>query len=180
MTSAIAPVVSLADGRAVTTSQEVARVFARPHKDVLEAIRSLIAETPPPFAGRNFPPSDYTDRSGRKLPAYTLTRDGFTLLAMGFTGKRALDFKLAYIDAFNRLEAAVHGLTVTTPAEIPLARPSVRTQVVMSGELHRKLKVKAITQGASVKDLIIAAAEDAVRDFDLVAALRQHSPESLS
>jgi phage regulator Rha-like protein len=44
----------------------------------------------------------------RKDPAYRLTRDGFTLLAMGFTGKRALQFKLAYIDAFNKMEAELH------------------------------------------------------------------------
>ncbi|MPM83829.1 hypothetical protein SDC9_130898 [bioreactor metagenome] len=42
-------------------------------------------------------------------PAYRMTRDGFTLLAMGFTGKKALQFKLAYIDAFNRMEAKLHG-----------------------------------------------------------------------
>jgi len=49
----------------------------------------------------------------RESPAYNLTRDGFTLLAMGFTGKKALAFKLAYIDAFNRMEAGLR------PPQIP-------------------------------------------------------------
>lgn len=45
----------------------------------------------------------------RKDAAYRMTRDGFTLLAMGFTGKKALQFKLGYIDAFNHREAKLHG-----------------------------------------------------------------------
>ncbi|EFE8546413.1 Rha family transcriptional regulator, partial [Escherichia coli] len=56
------------------------------------------------FTARNFSVSDYTDCTGRKLPCYQITRDGFAFLAMGFTGKRAAQFKEAYINAFNQME----------------------------------------------------------------------------
>ena len=59
------------------------------------------------FTKLNFELSEYTDSIGRKLPAYNITRDGFTLLAMGFTGQKALQFKLAYIEAFNKMEQQI-------------------------------------------------------------------------
>ena len=61
------------------------------------------------FADRNFILSEYTDDRGRKQKQYILTRDGFTLLAMGFTGAKAMQFKVAYINAFNRMESIING-----------------------------------------------------------------------
>ena len=100
----VKPVVTLHDGKAVTTSLEVARYFGKQHKNVLQSIESIKADLPEDFTELNFQLSEYEDSTGRKLPAYELTRDAFTLLAMGFTGKTALAFKLAYIEAFNRME----------------------------------------------------------------------------
>ena len=59
---------------------------------------------PEEFTAHNFVESNYTDSTGRKLPMYTMTRDGFTLLVMGYTGKEAMRFKLEYIEAFNAME----------------------------------------------------------------------------
>ena len=101
----LAPVVSILDGKPVTTSQHVAEHFHKDHKKVLLAIRNLAEQLDQDFNGANFGLVEYIDAKGEKRPAYTLTRDGFTLLAMGFTGKRALQFKLAYITAFNAMEA---------------------------------------------------------------------------
>lgn len=61
------------------------------------------------FADRNFILSEYTDTKGETRKQYILTRDGFTLLAMGFTGARAMQFKVAYITAFNRMESIING-----------------------------------------------------------------------
>ncbi|WP_369641977.1 Rha family transcriptional regulator [Acidovorax sp. A79] len=85
----------------------MARYFRKQHKHVLEKIANLLADLPADFAEPNFRLSEFTDSTGRTLPAYRLTRDGFTLLTMGFTGKKALAFKLAYIDAFNEMEAVI-------------------------------------------------------------------------
>lgn len=99
----IAPALTVIDGIITTTSLQIAEHFGKRHSHVLRAIRNLLAELPE-NARPNFGLSDFTDETGRKLPAYRITRDGFTLLAMGFTGKEALQWKLAYIEAFNRME----------------------------------------------------------------------------
>ncbi|WP_061289909.1 Rha family transcriptional regulator [Azotobacter vinelandii] len=99
--------VEIFDGKATTTSIDIARHFGKQHKNVLKAVRDLLPELPSDHQ-RNFAPMIIEVEIGkgaiRKDPAYRITRDGFTLLAMGFTGKRALQFQLAYIDAFNRME----------------------------------------------------------------------------
>lgn len=100
-----APALAVVDGIPTTTSVDVARHFGKVHRDVVRAIENLLPQLPEGGV-RNFAQTPYTDpQNGQQYPAYRLTRDGFTLLAMGFTGKKALAFKLAYIDAFNRMEA---------------------------------------------------------------------------
>ncbi|EAB3590516.1 hypothetical protein IR649_000986 [Salmonella enterica] len=96
------PEIRIINGQAVTSSLAVADYFTKRHDDVLKKIRAL--DCSPEFTARNFAVSDYTDASGRKLPCYNITRDGFAFLAMGFTGKRAAQFKEAYINAFNQME----------------------------------------------------------------------------
>lgn len=98
----VAPAIQVVNGQAVTSSLAVAECFCKLHKDVLTKISRLECSTE--FTERNFTPSEYTDTSGRKLPCYLITRDGFAFLAMGFTGKRAAAFKEAYISAFNEME----------------------------------------------------------------------------
>lgn len=87
---------------AITTSMNVAEVFGKQHKNVLQDIRSL--DCSEEFTRLNFQLSEYTDPTGRKLPMYNITRDGFTFLVMGYRGKKAAQFKEAYIKAFNRME----------------------------------------------------------------------------
>ena len=88
----------------LTTSLKVAEVFEKEHKHVLDAVRKL-------FTAENsavkqmFQESTYLNERNQSQPMFVMNRDGFTLLAMGFNGKKALDFKIAYIDAFNAMEA---------------------------------------------------------------------------
>ncbi|ENX6894046.1 Rha family transcriptional regulator [Escherichia coli] len=96
------PEIAIVDGQVVTSSLAVANFFSKRHGDVLKKIRTL--ECSASFTARNFSVSDYTDCTGRKLPCYQITRDGFAFLAMGFMGKRAAQFKEAYINAFNQME----------------------------------------------------------------------------
>ncbi|HFL4334864.1 TPA: Rha family transcriptional regulator [Escherichia coli] len=88
--------------KVVTSSLAVASYFGKQHKNVIQKIASL--ECSAEFTELNFQLSEYIDASGRKLPCYQITRDGFAFLAMGFTGKRAAQFKEAYINAFNQME----------------------------------------------------------------------------
>ena len=99
------PSVSLHDGRPATTSREVAHYFRKRHDNVVRDIRSIMDNCPEEFTALNFEVSNYLDQTGRSLPMYIIFRDGFTLLAMGYTGPEAMRFKLAYIEAFNCMEA---------------------------------------------------------------------------
>lgn len=94
-------ILSTQNGEPVVSSREVARNFGKEHKDTLESIRQiLVAEN---SATKFFHESSFEYR-GRQFPEYLMNRDGFTLLAMGFTGKAALEWKLKYIAAFNAME----------------------------------------------------------------------------
>jgi Rha family phage regulatory protein len=89
-------------GEPVTNSLVVAEKFGKQHKDVLESIRNLTAEF---SAVKNmFAVTTYVSSRGREEAMFIMNRDGFALLVMGFTGQKALDFKIAFIEAFNRLE----------------------------------------------------------------------------
>ena len=85
----------------ITTSILVAEKFERNHRDILRAIKKL--DCSPDFTERNFTLSEYEDITGRKLPMYQMTKDGFIFLVMGFTGSKAAKFKEDYINAFNEM-----------------------------------------------------------------------------
>jgi len=94
--------VELNNEQVVTTSLVVAETFGKRHDHVLQDIKNLTTEN---SGVRNmFEKSVYTNSRNRQYPMYYINRDGFTLLAMGFTGKEALQFKLEYIEAFNAME----------------------------------------------------------------------------
>ena len=90
------------NGQILASSREVADRFGKNHKDVLESIRNLTAENS--AVKDMFQISRYTNSRGRNYDQYLMNRDGFSLLAMGFTGKKALEWKLKYINAFNIME----------------------------------------------------------------------------
>ena len=100
--------VTTEDGKkAVVSSRDVADTFGKRHSDVLRAIDNTLDDLEDSFAERNFALSDYKGRSGKKNREYLLTRDGFTLIAMGFTGKKAMKFKVMYINQFNKMEQLI-------------------------------------------------------------------------
>jgi len=100
------PYVEVINGQIKTTSLKIAEHFGKRHDDVLKRIKSL--DCSPEFNARNFAAVEYTDGKGEKRPSYEITRDGFTFLAMGFTGKQAAQWKESYINAFNKLAEEVH------------------------------------------------------------------------
>jgi Rha family phage regulatory protein len=99
-------IVTIQHRQAVTTSLKVSEILGKKHKNVLQAIERLSADLPEKDR-RNFKPVSYLDAMNRQQSMYEITRDGFTLLAMGFTGRRALLFKLQFIEAFNKMEMAL-------------------------------------------------------------------------
>ncbi|ECM1816338.1 Rha family transcriptional regulator [Salmonella enterica subsp. enterica serovar Newport] len=110
----VQPELCIIAGKVVTSSLAVASYFGKQHKNVIQKIASL--ECSAEFTELNFQLSEYIDASGRKLPCYQITRDGFAFLAMGFTGKRAAQFKEAYINAFNQMEKQLSKPSVLSDA----------------------------------------------------------------
>ncbi len=118
------PAVGLINGHATTTSNKIAEHFGKNHKSILRAIQNLGCSSE--FTERNFAPSEFKDSTNRTLPAYTITRDGFVFLAMGFTGKEAAQWKEAYIKAFNELEKyMVAHLTNMARSDKPIRNASM-------------------------------------------------------
>lgn len=91
-----------ANDQAMTNSLLVAEKFGKEHRHVLDSIRNLTAENS--AAKLLFIESEYDNR-GKTYPMYVMNKDGFTLLVMGFNGKDALNFKLDFLNAFNKMES---------------------------------------------------------------------------
>lgn len=106
---ALMPVVSIVNNNVTALSTDVAKFFGKVHRNVVRDIEELISKLP---SSRllNFErsevsiPSNIKNAPNRIIKAYRMTRDGFTLLVMGWTGEKALQFKLVWLDAFNRME----------------------------------------------------------------------------
>ncbi|KAF0552541.1 Rha family transcriptional regulator [Pediococcus acidilactici] len=102
--------------QAVTTSLQVAEVFGKNHYHVLEAIDNKIHSNENSGQYNSmFVEDEYKDKSGKRNKMYYMNRDGFTFIAFGFTGKKADEFKLKYIDAFNRMEKAIKEERIQLP-----------------------------------------------------------------
>lgn len=95
-------ILSTQNGEPVASSRQIAESFGKEHKDVLRAIENIKAQNC--ALTSMFFETTYNAGTGKAYPMYLMNRDGFTLLAMGFTGKAALEWKLKYIQAFNAME----------------------------------------------------------------------------
>lgn len=108
--------VTLHDQQAVTTSLQIAEVFNKNHRDVLKAIDDMKEGVAQNFADL-FSEDFYTHpQNKQKYRMYYMNKDGFSLLAMGFTGSKALEFKLAYIESFNQMEKSLRNDQPLLPA----------------------------------------------------------------
>lgn len=104
--------VIIKDAKAVTTSLKVAEIFGKRHKNVIQTIEDKIHSAENSAQYQNmFALGSYKDKSGKSNPMYYMNRDGFSFIAFGFTGKRADNFKLDYIQAFNQLEMQANQLS---------------------------------------------------------------------
>ena len=124
--------------KALTTSLKVAEVFSKNHRDVMRSIKNLTAQNC--AVGKMFVESTYVNQQGHEQPMYYMNRDGFTLLAMGFTGRDAMKFKLEYIEAFNRMDELIrneNNLPQTPEEQLQL------TMVVTNRLVKRVGKVEA-------------------------------------
>ena len=108
-------------GTPVTDSVKVARVFNKQHKNVMQQVRNLLGSAENSAHKNWFYKSTYLDVQGKQQPLFVMNRDGFSLLAMSLTGEKALQFKVAFIELFDKMEATIKGniqapATPATPA----------------------------------------------------------------
>ena len=99
--------INIKNDEAVTTSLRVAEVFHKQHKHVLDKIRQIENDSAENWA-QCFHRSSYKDSSGKSNTMYYINRDGFVFLVMGFTGKKANEWKWKYIEAFNQMESYIN------------------------------------------------------------------------
>lgn len=95
--------ITVVNGKPVVTSKQIADHFGKTHRHILRDIAKEL-ETAGDFGSEHFGLSSYTSSQNKILPCYEMSRDGFTLIAMGFTGVKAQQWKIKYIEAFNAME----------------------------------------------------------------------------
>lgn len=146
------------NGVLVADSLEVADRFGKSHKNVLQTINNTITNLAAEFSATNAEPEDYFilaeyQNRGKTYRKYLLTRDGFSLLVMGFTGPAALHWKLLYIEAFNKMEQTLRGnadlrqlVTQITTDVLRTVLPDIRQAVepppeIEDGRVHNSRRL---------------------------------------
>ena len=132
------------NGVMTTSSKDVSLHFGKQHSHVLRDI-DLLKKDISNF-GEMFFDISIDDSYGRKQRAYAMTRDGFSLLAMGFTGSSALRWKLKYINAFNKMEQAWNSPEAIMARALQFANrqlDSLKTQVAVKDQVIQELQPKA-------------------------------------
>ena len=153
--------VQVKNSQTITTSEFIAQAFNKRHDNVLQSIDNLLADIDPAFAAQNFRETEISTQNNLgftvKNRAYELTKDGFMLLVMGFTGKAALAIKIAYIQAFNKMAEMLSG-SLKTKTALPNGLTLEQQDVVKA--MHREIleqtppemrKALAIKLWASIK-----------------------------
>ncbi len=115
----------------LVSSKDIAINFSKRHDHVLRDIENIKEKDVPNFE-EMFHKGESKDSYGRSQPCYFMNRDGFTLLAMGFTGKQALDWKIKYINAFNQMEKQLKSTTPQLTSEELMAKALIEANSVLA------------------------------------------------
>ena len=119
--------IQIHNSETITTSEFIAQAFKKQHSHVLRSIDNLLADIDPAFAAQNFRETETSTQNNLgftvKNRAYELTKDGFMLLVMGFTGKAALAIKIAYIQAFNKMAEMLSGFHLQAQTTVDERKP---------------------------------------------------------
>jgi len=130
------------NGQIVVSSRVVAERFGKRHDNVVRAIEEKISTNSKLRTLKYFIESSYKDAKGESRKEYLMTRDGFTFIVMGFTGKDADDFKMAYIEAFNKMEEALKNQAPQLPTTYKDALIALVAEVEAKEQLQLEVKAK--------------------------------------
>lgn len=115
-----------ANDQAMTSSLLVAKEFGKEHNKVMRDINNLACSQE--FRAANFGESSYVSEQGKEFPMFTMTKDGFSFLVMGYTGKKAAQFKEAYINAFNKMESEIRS-SIKPKSQLEILQMSINQLV---------------------------------------------------
>lgn len=170
-------VLSTKSGEPVASSRQVAENFGKEHKDTLESIRQILAAensaTKSMFYETTF------ENRGKQYPMYLMNRDGFTLLAMGFTGKAALEWKLKYIAAFNEMEKKLAEQPQLTRSQL-LATALIAAHEELEEKDKRIKLLTADTERMKPKEIFsdaVSTSQNSILVGELAKLLKQNGIE---
>lgn len=138
--------------QAVTTSLAVAQAFDKNHKEVMRAINNKISSAQNCAQYKNmFAESFYQDLSGKRNKMYYMNRDGFTFIAMGFTGRKADEFKLKYIQAFNAMEEQIRNQQRLPQSPTEMLKLAINSTLETAGKVEKlTTRMDDLEQNASI------------------------------
>jgi anti-repressor protein len=154
--------VKIENDRMITTSRMIAETFNKRHDHVLRDIDNIRKDVP--NFGEMFHETETQDSYGRQQRIYEITRDGFSLLAMGFTGSDAMEWKLKYLEAFNKMEAFWN-----SPEQIMSRALRIADKAIAS--LEQKLQQKDFQIEAQKPKVLFADAVETSKTSILVGEL---------
>jgi Rha family phage regulatory protein len=124
-----------------TNSLKVASAFEKKHFHVMRDIKKIKAQIPDSFAQSNFGLVEYIDGKGQLRPMYEMTKDGFMLLVMGYNTEQAMQIKVDYINAFNRMQDHINELNNTIMVKLLTALEAEKQSFAiasMAGRIMRQ------------------------------------------
>ena len=138
-------------GNPVTNSLLVAEKFEKNHRDVTESIRRLLSAENSAVKNMFFE-TTYKNTRNQKQPVFVMNRDGFSLLVMGFTGEKALNFKIEFIEAFNQMETAMKSLNPANLSKLEILQMAIESE---NKAIALETEVKALKPKADFADRVI-------------------------
>lgn len=156
------------DQQAVTTSLKVAEVFEKEHRNVMQSIKNLTAENS--ATRKMFAEDSYLNSRNQSFPMFYMDRDGFTLLAMGFTGLKAMEFKLKYIDAFNKMETYIkdNSAKLSTDKRLEIMEENAKTR-----KANLLYKIAMATKSEFAKESLLANAGEVLTGQKAIPVMRK-------
>lgn len=153
--------VRIDSNQVVTDSRSVAEHFEKQHKHVLDAIRNLLGGMPKIGQTPMFHETTYVnEQNGQTYPMYLMNRDGFSLLVMGFTGEKALEWKVKYINAFNEMEKALKDQRIkqVTSDKAKEMRAEAMLRNSISKQAKMMLEIAKMSHIKTYQDVMMAKA----------------------
>jgi len=162
----------ISNGQVVVSSRQIAENFEKRHDSILRDIDNLL-ESLPKIVDTLFIPTTYIHEQNKQTyREYLMTRDGFSLLVMGFTGQKALEWKLKYIDAFNRMEK----MLVNQAPSYQIADPIERAKAWIQEQEEKKAlegSIEALKPKALFADSV-ATSKTCILIGDLAKLIQQN------